>query len=58
MTYALFFVEGDMFVGVICNNDVWCQFAFDVINSVSCMGVWVKFLFCMLIPDEVCHMVP
>ena len=58
MTYSLSFVEGDMFVCVICNNDVWCQFAFDVINTVNYMDVFVKPLFCVLIANEVCHMIP
>ena len=57
MSYALSFVEGDMFVCIICNSDMKCQFAFDVINTINYMDVWVKSLFCVLIADEVCYRV-
>ena len=58
MTYALSFVEGNMFVCVICNNNMQYLFAFDVIITVNDVNVWVQSLLGVLIADEVCHVVP
>ena len=58
MAYTLTFVEGDMLVCVIHNNNMWCQFSFNVIDTINYMDVWNESLLGVLIADEICHLIP
>ena len=56
MSYIFPFVEGDMFVGVISNNNINICFSFDVVDSINDVYAGVFPFFGVLITDEVSHM--
>ena len=53
MTYALSFVEHDMFMCILSNKGAWSQFVFDVIDPIKHMDVWIMFPVKVLVIHEV-----